>query len=168
MLKAINFATFKICISDLLYSNDVMAMKDIKQHRKINCLEHSLFVSYISYRICRFLGWDCVAAARGGLLHDLFLYDQHRQDSHVGNHLSSHPKAAFENARKLCDLTDIEKDIILKHMWPLTLKLPKYKESFVVNIIDTLCAAIEALSIYSWMNTRTNLMSLLKLPLWVG
>ena len=30
------------------------------------------------------------------------------------------------------DLTDKEKDIIVKHMWPLSPWMPRYKESFTV------------------------------------
>ena len=31
----------------------------------------------------------------------------------------------------------MEKDIIAKHMWPLTLrKVPKYKESFLISFVD--------------------------------
>ena len=34
-----------------------------------------------------------------------------------------------------------EKDIILKHMWPVTLfQFPKYKESFIITIVDKLSA----------------------------
>ena len=51
-----------------------------------------------------------------------------------------HPQIALHNAQKLFHLTDLEKDIILKHMWPLTLSIPKYRESFVVTFIDKYCA----------------------------
>ena len=40
-------------------------------------------------------------------------------------------------------LNNIEKDIIEKHMWPLTLRLPKYKESYVVLMVDKYCALFE-------------------------
>jgi uncharacterized protein len=34
------------------------------------------------------------------------------------------------------ELNDIEKDIIVKHMWPLTFIPPKYQESLVVTFAD--------------------------------
>ena len=34
------------------------------------------------------------------------------------------------------NLSAIEEDIILKHMWPLTLRIPKYKESFLIMFLD--------------------------------
>ena len=41
-----------------------------------------------------------------------------------------------------------EKDIILKHMWPVTIKLPKYKESYIVSSVDKYCALAESLNSY--------------------
>lgn len=152
-----NILDFKACIDDLLSNPDVQSMRNIRQHININCLDHCLFVSYVSYRICRFWGLDFVAAARGGLLHDMFLYDQYKKGSHQGNHLRTHPKSALENASKVCVLSDVEKDIILKHMWPLTFKKPKYKESLVVNLADTVCALAEMLFIYRWMDVKEKL-----------
>ncbi len=37
----------------------------------------------------------------------------------------------------------MEKDIIKKHMWPMTAVPPKYKESFIVTCVDKYCATIE-------------------------
>ena len=34
------------------------------------------------------------------------------------------------------ELNEVEKDIIVKHMWPLTFIPPKYQESFVVTFAD--------------------------------
>ncbi|NTW07521.1 MAG: HAD family hydrolase, partial [Syntrophaceae bacterium] len=41
-----------------------------------------------------------------------------------------------------------EADIIQKHMWPLTLVPPKYKESFIVSFADKYLASREYLSEY--------------------
>ena len=39
---------------------------------------------------------------------------------------------------------EIEKDIIAKHMWPLTLRhVPKYKESIIVTMVDKYCSTKE-------------------------
>ena len=45
----------------------------------------------------------------------------------------------------ITDLTEKEQDIILKHMWPVTLILPKYKESFIITFVDKYCAIQETL-----------------------
>lgn len=141
-------AQFYDCIKDILEIPSVQSMSDLSHHVNVSCLEHSVFVSYISYKLCRFFKLDYVAAARGGLLHDLFLYNWRTENNRRKYHLISHPIAALENASKLFKLSDIEKDIIRKHMWPLTIKLPKYKESFIVSLADKYCAIVEMLFIY--------------------
>ena len=62
-------------------------------------------------------------------------------------HGFTHPRTALENACKYFNLNEIEKDIIEKHMWPLTLrKVPKYKESVVVTMVDKYCSTKETFS----------------------
>ena len=39
----------------------------------------------------------------------------------------------------------MEKDIIVKHMWPLSPWMPKYRESFTVSMMDKYCAMMECL-----------------------
>lgn len=145
---------FDQCIEDLFNTDSVQQMKEIKHHLNLTCLDHSLFVSYVSYRICKMLGWDSEAAARGGLLHDLFLYDWRKNETPEGWHGTIHPKVALENAEELIsseydsDLSDLEKDMIVNHMWPITPKKPAYKESMIVCMVDKLCAAAEMTMIF--------------------
>jgi len=80
---------------------------------------------------------------RGGLLHDFFLYDWHVKNQRKGLHGFTHPRVALENAIEHFDLNDTEKDIIEKHMWPLTIRLPKTKESLVVSLVDKYCSLLE-------------------------
>ena len=58
-------------------------------------------------------------------------------------HGIEHPKIALQNATKHFSLNDIEKDIVVKHMWPLTLVPPKFKESFIVSFADKYLASKE-------------------------
>ena len=44
---------------------------------------------------------------------------------------------------KIFELNEIEQDIILKHMWPLTVKLPKYKESYIITLADKYATYLE-------------------------
>ncbi|MGI5962377.1 MAG: HDIG domain-containing metalloprotein [Lawsonibacter sp.] len=60
---------------ELLGSDQVRMMGRWKHHGPITTLDHSLFVAYLSFRAARALGLDATAAARGGLLHDLYLYE---------------------------------------------------------------------------------------------
>ncbi len=79
-----------------------------------------------------------------GILHDLFLYDWRNSKKELnlkGYHAFIHPKIALENASRLFKLNEKEKDIILKHMWPVTFfSLPKYKESYIITVTDKLSA----------------------------
>lgn len=125
-------------------------MKKYIQHSDITCFEHSIHVSYKSYLICRHLGLDDRSAARGGLLHDFFLYDWHNTKPRSGLHGFTHPRAALDNANKRFMLNEIEKDIIEKHMWPLTPSLPKYKESYIIVLVDKYCSFMEIMKLYNW------------------
>ena len=86
-------------------------------------------------------------AARGGLLHDLYLCDWSKTDVGKFERLVIHPLMALQNAEKF-GLNDLERDIIVKHMWPLTRALPRHRESFVVSLADKLCATAEMLHVY--------------------
>lgn len=148
---------FLECIGDLLETPEVQQMRKFSQHGNVNCFEHSLYVSYMSFLICRFFRLNYASAARGGLLHDLFLYDWRVKGSHKGLHGFTHPRAALEKASGLFELNRLERDIIVKHMWPLTLRFPRYRESYVVNLSDKLCAMAELLHIYHKVRMRTKL-----------
>ena len=134
---------YKNCILDLKENKIVRSMDKYIQHGNVTCLEHCEKVSLMSYKVCKKLNLDYKSAARGGLLHDFFLYDWHIAGSHVGLHGFRHSKIALKNAETYFDLNTLEKDIIVKHMWPLTLSFPKYKESYVVMIVDKLCSLQE-------------------------
>lgn len=138
--KIINNKEYMKCVEDVFYSDAVKKMDEYIQHGSTTTLEHCINVSYHSYKLAKLLHLDCKSAARAGLLHDLFLYDWHllpKGDPLFQKHGFTHPQKALENANKYFSLNDMEKDIIEKHMWPLTLrKFPKYKESFLISFVD--------------------------------
>ena len=70
-------------------------------------------MAYIAFRLARRWNLDYVAAARGGLLHDLYLYNPKDRTAHPGNQCFDHPKFALRNAETLCGrLTPKEQNII--------------------------------------------------------
>ncbi len=143
------YTDYKMCVSDLMQDVVVRSMETYLHHNNVTCLEHSIHVSYTSYLICRHLGMDYKSAARGGLLHDFFLYDWHMTKTKCVLHGFTHPRTALDNAQKRFSLNNIEKDIIEKHMWPLTIVLPKYKESYVISFTDKYCAFKEVFQEYN-------------------
>lgn len=131
-------------VKDIISNDFVKQMKKYRQHYNVNCFDHCLYVSYNLYYICKKHNLDYKSAARAGMLHDLFLYDwRKRENGRKGFHAFTHPKLAYKNALKIFDLNDKEKDIILNHMWPVTLKFPKYKETFLITYIDKYFACVE-------------------------
>ena len=142
--KIKNNKDFLEIIDDLINNKTVQEMKKYRQHFNTSCFDHCLIASYYCYSICKKLKFDYRSAARAAMVHDLFLYDWRKhQDDKKGLHAFTHPRIAYENANKLFNLNEKEKDIILKHMWPLTIVPPKYKESFVLVIVDKYCAITE-------------------------
>ncbi len=84
---------------ELLDSDQVRMMGRWKHHGPITTLDHSLFVAYLSFRAARALGLDEVAAARGGLLHDLCRSDSKDTSAHTGWPCFGPPRAAASNQK---------------------------------------------------------------------
>jgi len=136
-------SAYKLLINDLLRHPQVRAMDQHIHHNSITTLEHCLSVSYLSYCLSEKFGLDSKAVARGALLHDLYLYDWHKIKPPEGLHGFTHPGIALRNASGLFQLSRLEVDIISKHMWPLTVRPPRYRESFLVCFVDKYCAMLE-------------------------
>ena len=108
---------------------------------------------------------ECIAKnekelIRGALLHDYFLYDWHIKGNRPkGLHGYTHPTTAYRNASKRINLTPIESDIIMKHMFPLTPIPPKFFESYVVCLVDKVCSTCETLKLDSLFNKYPRLKS---------
>ncbi len=154
-------ASYLKCIQDLASHEKVQSMKKYMQHKNIDCFEHCLHVSYGSYCICRKLGLDWRSAARGGLLHDFFLYDWHlkKRTGIKELHGFKHPDIAMSNAMHYFNINKTERDIIYNHMWPLTFRLPQYKETYIIVMVDKYCALMESCNLWN-----SNSFKLLKLP----
>lgn len=120
-------------------------MRLFTQHGDTSCYSHSLRVARYSYKTCRLLGLDCHSVVRGAMLHDFFLYNWRDRDMTAGEHLVSHPHTALQMAEKEFELSDLERDIIETHMWPVTKRRPAYAESYIVSIMDKLSATMEAI-----------------------
>lgn len=123
---------------DLKSNQAFFEMLGIKQHRSSNTYRHVCMVTEESlwYAFKRNLKIDYYSLIRGAFLHDLFLYDWRKEKNKKWAHLFKHPRIAYENASKIYELTPIEKDIILHHMFPITLVPPRTKEGLIVSLID--------------------------------
>lgn len=135
-------------VQDILENPEYQKLAKYKHHSS-SILDHCLQVGYLSYLAGRKLGMNAKALARGGVLHDFFLYDWRSDRFHYSlhdfknSHAFRHPKIALENAEKHFKVNRLEKDIILHHMWPATIRPPHYRETYLVSSIDKYTACQE-------------------------
>lgn len=143
-------------VADLLESEAVQQMKQYTHHGHTTCFQHCLNVSYYNYLFCKLLSLDARAGARAGLLHDLFLYDWHTHITPKGerNHCWSHAGRALANARENFEISPVEADIISKHMFPMNIKLPSYRETWVIIFTDKMCGAWEVMAHWGFIMKR--------------
>ena len=129
-------------VSDILDNDNFLNINKCRHHG-INRLEHSVRVSYYSYYIARKLKLNYVDTARGGLLHDFFIPEDLTPKEQKFK-FATHPYHSLENASNNFNLSDLEKDIIINHMFPtLPHKVPKYMESWLVSFVDKCVALYE-------------------------
>ncbi len=147
--------TYLHTVEALLATPEVQSMGQWNHHFGVSTYEHSLFVSYVAFRLAPRFGVAPFSAARAGLLHDLYLYSPYNSSAHPGNQCFYHPLAALENAKKLVpDLSDEEQNSIVSHMWPLAYHMPRCRLAVVISLADKLCATLEILKIYHLMGVR--------------
>lgn len=130
---------FQSIVAPILMTEDFHKTKEI-MHHGMNRFDHSVRVSYYSYKIAKLLRLNYQDAARGGLLHDFFLEDSEKGKVTT---LVNHPKYALETAMKYFELSELEQDIIRTHMFPVNIKPPKFLESWIVDIVDNVASVYE-------------------------
>ena len=133
--------------NEILMSEGMQYEKMLPHHGEVTCYDHSVSVAWLSTRLAEHFHYnvDMKSLVRGALLHDYYLYDWH--DANDGHRLHGfyHAKRALRNAESDFSLSDIERDIIVKHMFPLNPQLPQYLESVIVSVADKVCAMREVL-----------------------
>lgn len=141
----------KRCIQEYLRgiadTEEALRMKGFRQHGHVTTYQHVMNVVCMSCAINRAVHMhaNCKSLVRGAFLHDYYLYDWHAPKSPKKLHGFRHPMLALENANKSYELTPKEQNIIVSHMWPLTLtRVPKSREAAIVCLSDKLCAVYES------------------------
>ncbi|MCD7836080.1 MAG: HD domain-containing protein [Lachnospiraceae bacterium] len=137
---------------DILHSANFNLTKAHLQHGNVTVNAHCLNVAKYSVALCHRLHISCseTELIRGALLHDYFLYDWHDNNHISPLHLHGfyHPGRALRNADREYRLTEIEREIIRKHMWPLTIVPPTCREAWIVSMADKWCSAMETAHIH--------------------
>ena len=148
-------------VRKILHSNEFQKRRLFRHHEFESVWNHSIKVSFNSYKYAKKNGLNEYNCAIAGLLHDFYtrawqdsyelseLDDKYRikfikptKEKLFEKHAFSHPIEALENSRtyfKKYLNKDIE-NAIVTHMFPLSLftkyKLPNNKTSFVITYID--------------------------------
>lgn len=138
-------ALFFRCVKNLNEHTDFEKLKAYKHHHHTSTYYHSIWVAYVSFCMSKLLRLKCddETLIYGALLHDYYLYDCHQDEKSF--HLFKHPKISAANAKRDWSINHIQENMIKRHMFPITLIPPRYKESVLVNLADKMCALYECL-----------------------
>lgn len=129
-------------VKNILENEEFLKRKTYKHHGEISVYDHCLKVSMKAYKISKkFKSFDSNSVAIGGLLHDF--YDKPWQDNvekkpFFQKHGFVHAHEALLNSESLFPeyMNPKIRNIIERHMFPLNKIPPKYKEAWLVTIID--------------------------------
>lgn len=127
-------------IEPITTNPEFQALKNIAHHG-LTRYDHCVRVAYGAYLISKTLHLNYVEVTEAAMLHDFFT-DEVKESGFVSR-LQNHPKFALENAKKYYNLTPMQEDIILTHMFPITFIPPKYLESWIVDFVDDVVAVYE-------------------------
>ncbi len=148
-LSKIEKIFFYGCIQEALQSYELNKLNHFVQHRGFNRLDHCIAVALISYKLGLLFDIDIDARSmiRGALMHDFYLYDWRNQTGRKGGmfHCFTHPQEACNTAAEHFEINSLEQNIILRHMWPLTVVPPTCYEALIVSLADKYCTIKEVL-----------------------
>lgn len=136
-------------VKNLAQQERFLETQNFRHHHNCTVYDHSVHVANMSCSLANFLHIhvDTDSMVRGALLHDYFLYDWHTHKGKAFTHGFIHAKAALKNAEQDYDLNKTERDIIVKHMFPMTPIPPKTKEAWIICLTDKICAIEELLNV---------------------
>ena len=141
MQKTSNDISFDDIAKNIINTNKFNELKNESHHGLTRDI-HVMRVSIYTYKITKKLGMDYVSATRAALLHDYFTESDFNGVKGIKKGIV-HPDIAYQNAKKEFKINDIEKNAIISHMFPLGIKIPKYKESWVLTLTDKSVATYE-------------------------
>ena len=154
---------------DILKNQEFQKRKLFLHHHDLTVWEHSILVSYKSFMVSKYFNADSKICAISGLLHDFYpwvwiesedikeldngYYMNYRNEKHkfLKQHGFIHGKAASENYIKYFPELENKKitNTIKRHMFPLTIIPPRYKEGIIVSMIDKINSVHELPNVYT-------------------
>lgn len=128
-------------VRPIITSKEYLKRKKFRHHGNTSVYEHSIKVSLGAFKLAKMLRLDYKSAAIAGVLHDL--YTTPWQDVTVDlpffkRHAFSHARCALENSQKYYSkyLNPKIENAILRHMFPLNIKPPRYSTGYIITIVD--------------------------------
>ena len=139
-MNSIKYQEYQSIIQPALEVEEYLKLKEMGHHG-ITRFEHSMRVAKYTYAITKALHLNYYEATFAAVLHDFFTTEVKKVN--VYKKVSQHPRIALNNSKKYFSLSPLEEDIILTHMFPCTLRPPKYLESWIVDAVDDVVALYE-------------------------
>ncbi len=132
---------YRKIVKPILENEEFLKRKEFPHHYKESVYTHVLRVSYDCYKIGKKLNLDYESLAIAGLLHDFYETPWQSNFEHKSlfqKHGFTHAENARKNALKYFPNLMNEKieSMIKTHMFPLNKSIPKYKESWILTIVD--------------------------------
>ena len=164
--KKDNYDEWLRIVKPILLSDEFQKRLNFKHHHH-SVFYHSVLVSYNSFEYAVSHNVNPYNCAIAGLLHDFYPYPwQYSEELEEMNpkykerlnkkkklfekHGFTHAREALENVNKYYSeySNDRIDNAILRHMFPLNIAVPKYKESWVVTLEDKIVSVKELLNMY--------------------
>lgn len=132
-------------IDPIIHNKEFLKRKEYAHHEYESVYDHVLKVAYSSYLFAKKHKLNVRDIVIGAMLHDFYFKPWQNTDEKkpfFKQHGFVHAREALENSRVFFPnlLNARVEDIIVKHMFPLNIKLPKYKETWVVSLMDKKCS----------------------------
>lgn len=129
-------------VRPIITSKEYLKRKQFRHHGNTSVYDHCIKVSMLAFSISKRFGLDYKSAAIAGVLHDFYTkpwQDDTKNDTPLlKRHGFTHAEDALCNAKKHFGkyLNPKIENAILRHMFPLNIRPPKYSTGYVITIVD--------------------------------
>lgn len=157
------FDDWLLIVEDILLNDEFQKRKLFMHHHDTSVWTHSILVSFKSFVAAKHYKANPRICAIAGLLHDFYpdawIYTKELESIDNGKYVEDlkihkplfkkhgfvHGKKASINYIKYFPELENKKitDTIANHMFPLTIKPPRYKEGYIITTVDKLSSCSE-------------------------
>ena len=133
---------------DILSSARFEKAGTVRHHITGNVAEHSRNTAEYGRRMCEWLNRHGIDVSeedvvQACLLHDIGMTEDRVHDSAGWRKAFWHPRKGARIARDEYHVNKVQYNAIKRHMWPICIIPPRYKEGWVVMAADKYCSIRE-------------------------